>query len=194
MSRQHFLVTGGAGFIGSHLVDALLGAEHNVTVLDDLSVGKPQNFAHHLGHPNFHFVEGSILDKALVKQLVAQVDGIYHLAAVVGVKYVVEDPLRGMQVNVRGTETILEAACERGCKVVLASSNELAAQVREGVGADVDIVYVPYAQAYGVSFEDTPRRLPNVARTTKVLDFRATTALEAGLRQTILWFKEYRNA
>jgi len=124
MKRQNFLVTGGAGFIGSHLVDALLECGHIVTVLDDLSVGKTQNFAHHLAHPHFHFVQGSILDKALVTQLVAQVDGIYHLAAVVGVKYVVEDPLRGMQVNVRGTETILEAACERGCKVVLASSSE----------------------------------------------------------------------
>ena len=327
MNRQRFLVTGGAGFIGSHLVDALLEAGHTVTVLDDLSVGKTQNFAHHLAHPHFHFVQGSILDKALVTQLVAQVDGIYHLAAVVGVKYVVENPLRGMQVNVRGTETILEAACARGCKVVLASSSEvygksagvpfaekdvtvigptsvprwsyaisklldehlafayyrqeglpatavryfnaygprldprgygsviarfinqaldgqaltvygdgqqtraftfvadtvrgtivametpesagqafnignpreitmyeLAAQIRESVGADVDIVYVPYAQAYGAAFEDTPRRLPNVTRAAEVLGFRATTSLEEGLRQTILWFKEHRDA
>lgn len=305
----------------------MLEAEHSVTVLDDLSVGKRQNFAHHLTHPNFHFVAGSILDKALVAQLVAQVDGIYHLAAVVGVKYVVEDPLRGMQVNVRGTETILEAAQQRNCKVVLASSsetygkssrtpfaeedatvigptsvprwsyaisklldehlafayyrqeglpatavryfnaygprldprgygsviarfinqalngetltvygdgqqtrsftfvkdtvrgtiaametpesagrafnignpreitmNELAAQIREAVGTDVAIVHVPYAQVYGADFEDTPRRLPNVARATDALGFRATTPLEEGLRQTIQWFKEHRDA
>jgi len=308
-------------------VDALLEANHTVTVLDDLSVGKEQNFAHHRDHPNFHFVKGSILNKTLVKQLVAQVDGIYHLAAVVGVKYVVEDPLRGMQVNVRGTETILEAACERGCKVVLASSSEtygksawvpfaeedvtvigptsvprwsyaisklldehlafayyrqaglpatavryfnaygprldprgygsviarfinqaldgealtvygdgqqtrsftfvadtvrgtiaametpesagqvfnignpsevtmnaLATLVQDATGTNVDIVHVPYAQAYGADFEDTPRRLPHVARTAEVLGFRATTSLEEGLRQTILWFKEHRDA
>ena len=124
MNRQKILVTGGAGFIGSHLVDALLDAGHAVTVLDDLSVGKEQNFAHHRAHPAFHFVKGSVLDKPLVERLVAGVDGVYHLAAVVGVKYVVEDPLRGMQVNIGGTETILEAALERGCKVVIASSSE----------------------------------------------------------------------
>ncbi|MFN2109789.1 MAG: NAD-dependent epimerase/dehydratase family protein, partial [Anaerolineae bacterium] len=70
MNRQNFLVTGGAGFIGSHLVDALLEAGHTVTVLDDLSVGKMQNFAHHLNHPNFRFVKASILNKELVTQLV----------------------------------------------------------------------------------------------------------------------------
>ncbi|MBN2393357.1 MAG: NAD-dependent epimerase/dehydratase family protein, partial [Anaerolineae bacterium] len=72
--------------------------------------------------------------------------------------------------------------------------NELAARIREGVGADVDIVYVPYAQAYGASFEDTPRRLPSVARATKVLGFRAKTSLEEGLHQTVEWFKEHRDA
>ncbi len=122
--KKHFLVTGGAGFIGSHLVDALLEAGHRVTVLDDLSVGKEQNFAHHRQHPDFHFVKGSILDASLVEQLIAQVDGVYHLAAVVGVHYVIEDPLHGMQVNIKGTETVLEAASKRGCKVVLASSSE----------------------------------------------------------------------
>lgn len=124
MKKQNFLVTGGAGFIGSHLVDALLEAGHSVTVLDDLSVGKEQNFAHRRTHPNFSFIKGSVLDGPLVEHLVAHMDGVYHLAAVVGVKYVVEDPLRGMQVNVRGTETVLEAALQRGCKVVIASSSE----------------------------------------------------------------------
>lgn len=70
MNRQNFLVTGGAGFIGSHRVDALLEAGQAVTVLDDLSVGKMRNVTHHLNHPNFHFVKGSILDKKLVTQLI----------------------------------------------------------------------------------------------------------------------------
>lgn len=124
MNGQHFLVTGGAGFIGSHLVDVLLASGHRVTVLDDLSVGKEQNFAHNIAHPKFHFEKGSILDASLVKQLIAQVDAVYHLAAVVGVKYVVEDPLRGMMVNLKGTELILDMAFNHGRKVLIASSSE----------------------------------------------------------------------
>ena len=125
MSQKHFLVTGGAGFIGSHLVDALLAADYAVTVLDDLSVGKRRNFEHNLPNPDFRFVCGSILDEALVKRLIAEGDGVYHLAAVVGVTYVVQDPLRCMQVNVRGTETILETALRHQRKVLVASSSEV---------------------------------------------------------------------
>lgn len=326
MRKQHFLVTGGAGFIGSHLVDALLEAGHSVTVLDDLSVGKEQNFAHHRTHPDFHFVKGSVLDKSLVERLIAPVDGVYHLAAVVGVKYIVEDPLHGMQVNVRGTETILETALERRCKVVIASSSEtygkstqvpfaeenntvlgatsiprwsyavaklldehlacayyrqkglptacvryfnaygprldprgygsviarfisqaldgnpltvygdgqqtrsftfvgdavrgtiaametpesagltfnignpreitmdqLARTIQEAVGTAGTILHIPYAEAYGANFEDSRRRLPDIQRSKAVLGFEATTSLEDGLHQTILWFKEHRH-
>jgi len=125
MEKQHFLVTGGAGFIGSHLVDALLAAGHSVTILDDLSVGKRENFAHHADCPAFHFEHGSILDEATVERLMAQVDAVYHLAAVVGVKYVIEDPLHGMRVNLRGTETVLEAALRHRRKTVIASSSEV---------------------------------------------------------------------
>jgi UDP-glucose 4-epimerase len=119
------LITGGAGFIGSHLVDALLAAGHEIVVLDDLSVGKRHNFAHHLGNIRFQFVEGSVLDARLVGELIAQVDAIYHLAAVVGVKYIVDNPLRGMQVNIKGTENVLEAAQRTGAKVLVASSSEV---------------------------------------------------------------------
>ncbi len=326
MGKRHFLVTGGAGFIGSHLVDALLEAGNAVTVLDDLSVGKEHHIAHHFARPDFHFVKGSVLDSSLVEQLVAAVDGVYHLAAVVGVKYVVEDPLHGMQVNVKGTETVLEAALHRGCKVVLASSSEtygkspqvpfseednvllgatsiprwsyavaklldehlafayyrqeglptaivryfnaygprldprgygsviarfisqaldggpltvhgngeqtrsftfvkdtvrgtiaametpesvgltfnignprettmnrLAQLIQEALGTHLEIVHIPYAEAYGADFEDTPRRLPDVRRARNILGFEATIPLEEGLRQTILWFKEHRH-
>lgn len=72
--------------------------------------------------------------------------------------------------------------------------NELVQQIRESVGTAVDIVHVPYTQAYDAAFEDTPRRLPNVARTAKFLGFQATISLEQGLRQTILWFKEHYDA
>ncbi len=124
MNQQRFLVTGGAGFIGSHLVDALLEAGRSVIVVDDLSVGKRQNFAQHLENPRFRFVHGSILDAALMDSLAAQVDAIYHLAAVVGVTYVVRDPLHGMQVNLRGTETVLQAAAKHRRRVLVASSSE----------------------------------------------------------------------
>ncbi|MCD6286672.1 MAG: GDP-mannose 4,6-dehydratase [Anaerolineae bacterium] len=122
---QRLLVTGGAGFIGSHLVDALVDAGHEIIVLDDLSVGKRHNFAHHLGNARFQFVEGSVLDARLVGELIAQVDAIYHLAAVVGVKYIVDNPVRGMRVNIRGTENVLEAAQRTGAKVLVASSSEV---------------------------------------------------------------------
>ena len=122
---QQVLITGGAGFIGSHLVDALLASGHEVTVLDDLSVGTLRNLERHLDSPRLRFVEGSVLNADLVGRLTRQVDAVYHLAAVVGVKYVVENPLRGIQVNVRGTETVLEAARGRGIRVLVASSSEV---------------------------------------------------------------------
>ncbi len=125
MAKLRFLVTGGAGFIGSHLVDALLAAGHAVTVLDDLSVGKRRNFAHHASNPDFTFVQGSVLDAPLVERLVAQVDGVYHLAAVVGVTYVVRNPLHGIFVNAKGTEIVLAAARRHRRKVLFASTSEV---------------------------------------------------------------------
>ncbi len=125
MAKLRFLVTGGAGFIGSHLVDALLTAGYAVTVLDDLSVGKRRNFAHHTRNPDFTFVQGSVLDVPLVERLVAQVDGIYHLAAVVGVTYVVRHPLHGILVNAKGTEIVLAAAHHHRRKVLFASTSEV---------------------------------------------------------------------
>ena len=119
------LVTGGAGFIGSHLVDALMAQGHQVTVLDNLSVGKVANIAHHLRSERFRFINDSILNTATLEQLVRQADLIFHLAAVVGVKYVVEDPLNAIIVNVRGTENVLELAFKYWVRTVIASSSEV---------------------------------------------------------------------
>jgi len=119
------LVTGGAGYIGSHLVNALMAQGHEVYVVDNLSTGKIDNIRHHLGDEGFHFLNDSILNEALMEQIIARVDLIYHLAAVVGVKYVVEDPLQAILTNVRGTETVLELAYKYWKKTVIASSSEI---------------------------------------------------------------------
>jgi UDP-glucose 4-epimerase len=122
---MRILVTGGAGFIGSNLADVLMEQGHEVTVLDNLSVGKVSNIDHHLESDRFHFVNGSILDTSTLERLVRQVDVIYHLAAVVGVKYVVEDPLHAIVTNVRGTENVLELAFKYWARTVIASSSEI---------------------------------------------------------------------
>lgn len=122
---MRILVTGGAGFIGSNLVDVLRDQGHEVTVLDNLSVGKVSNIEHHLESDDFHFVNGSILDVSTLERLIRQADLIYHLAAVVGVKYVVEDPLQAIVTNVRGTENVLELAFKYWVKTVIASSSEI---------------------------------------------------------------------
>jgi UDP-glucose 4-epimerase len=119
------LVTGGAGYIGSHLCDALIAEGHQVSVLDNLSTGKISNIQHLLGHERFRFVNDSILNEAEVDHLMRGVDLVYHLAAVVGVKWVVEDPLGTITTNLRGTEIVLELAFKHWRRVVIASSSEV---------------------------------------------------------------------
>ncbi len=119
------MVTGGAGYIGSHLVDELIAADNHVTVLDNLSTGKVANIQHLLGHPHFRFVCDTLLNDSVVDRLVAEAEVVYHLAAMVGVKYVVEDPLQCIVTNVRGTEVVLECAYRYWRRVVVASSSEV---------------------------------------------------------------------
>jgi UDP-glucose 4-epimerase len=315
------LVTGGAGYIGSHLVDALIADGNDVTVLDNLSTGKIANIQHHFNHPRFRFVCDTLLNEHLVDRLVSECDVVYHLAATVGVKYVVEDPLLCIVTNVRGTEVVIESCYRYWRRVVVASSSEvygksekvplseeddsllgptavgrwsyslskaldehlafayhrqglpvsvvrffnsygprvdprgygsvvarfigqalagqpitvlddghqtrcltfvsdtvrgtllaasslqaegkafnigsdretaiveLAHMVRDFTGAKVDIVYIPYAQAYGPRFEETRRRVPDVSRARQLLGFEAQVPLEDGLRRTIEWFR-----
>lgn len=119
------LVTGGAGYIGSHLVDALLKRGDEVYVVDNLLRGRIANIQHHLGKPRFRFINDTILNESLLARLIQEVDLIYHLAAVVGVRYVVQDPLAAIFTNVKGTEMVLGTAFKYWKKVVLASSSEI---------------------------------------------------------------------
>lgn len=119
------LITGGAGFIGSHLVDRLLAEGHQVTVLDDLSTGRMANVQHHLHNNRFRFIKGNILAATQVEEAIKGSELVLHLAAAVGIPYVVEDPLKGMLINVRGTEVVLELAHQQGARVLLASTSEV---------------------------------------------------------------------
>lgn len=119
------MVTGGAGFIGSHIVTALLDRGDHVVVLDNLSTGRLSNLDAVGGHPDFRFVQGSVLDELIVDELVHQCDVVLHLAAAVGVKLIVEKPLRSFITNIRGTEIVLEATHRFRRKILLASTSEI---------------------------------------------------------------------
>ncbi len=122
---MRYLITGGAGFIGSHLADALIARGDEVTILDDLSTGNHHNIAHLIGNPKVEFFAGSVLDATLVRKIVPSVDHILHLAAAVGVFTIVDKPLESLITNLRGTEVILEAAAEFNKPLFLASTSEV---------------------------------------------------------------------
>jgi UDP-glucose 4-epimerase len=119
------LVTGGAGFIGSHLTDRLIQDGHQVTVLDNLDTGRLENLAGAMESGKVSFIEGSVLDPALVDRLVAETDYIYHLAAAVGVFNILEKPLASLMTNLRGTEHVLDSALKHSRPVLVASSSEV---------------------------------------------------------------------
>ncbi len=120
-----YLITGGAGFIGSHLADELLARGDHVVALDDVSTGSIDNVRHLLDHPGFELRQGTVLDAALVNMLAGRADVIVHLAAAVGVKLIVEQPLRSLITNIRGTEHVLEAAALADARVLVASTSEI---------------------------------------------------------------------
>jgi UDP-glucose 4-epimerase len=119
------LITGGAGFIGSHLADAYLQRGADVYVIDDLSTGKIENIQHLKGNPRFHYTIESVHNQPVTAELVDQCDVIFHLAAAVGVKLIVESPVRTIETNVRGTEVVLALANKKKKKVMIASTSEV---------------------------------------------------------------------
>lgn len=122
---QRVLITGGAGFIGSHLAETLVASGCEVFVIDDLSTGSRANLSELDGNPRFHFTEATILDPVALESLVAKVDFVYHLAAVVGVELVVHRPVHTLKDNVAGAENVLAAAARHGVGVLLASTSEV---------------------------------------------------------------------
>ncbi len=122
---MRILVTGGAGFIGSHLSERLIKDGHNVTVVDDFSTGRASNLSHLSGLENFSLAQGSILDTATLRPLIREVDYVFHLAAAVGVFNIVNSPLASLLTNIRGTENVLEAAFSSNTPVFLTSSSEV---------------------------------------------------------------------
>jgi UDP-glucose 4-epimerase len=318
---MRYLVTGAAGFIGSHLCAALIAQGNQVWGLDDLSKGKMENLEHLRDNSHFNFTKDCISQEKLLKKLMKKVDVVYHLAAVVGVKHYVEDPIRVIDVNVCYTSRLLELAWQLGKKVVFASTSEtygknhqvpfreeadkvygssntdrwcyaisksadehlclgyarhglpvviiryfnvygphadgsdyggvanrLITQTLSGTpltvhgdgsqtrcftyiddivrgtieagsrkeaegkifnlghrretsilelaqiilkisGIQGEIVYQPYAEFYGPSYEDIPRRLPDLSAAEQILSYSPTVTLEDGLQKTLSWYR-----
>jgi len=157
---KHALITGGAGFIGSHLAEMLIARDYRVTVVDDESTGTAENLATIRDHFNFTYVQGTVADKALVRQLVADVDEVYHLAAAVGVQLISTAPIHTIETNIYPTELILSELLRRkregyNVKLFLASSSEVYGKNPKPLWSeDDDLVFGPTTRgrwSYGAS-------------------------------------------
>lgn len=151
----HCLVTGGAGFIGSHVTETLLAAGHDVTVLDNFSTGREDNLRAVAGHPRLRLISGSITDQLLLTDAVRGTDVIYHLAAAVGVKLVAENPVHTIETNIYPTELLLRLAVQGGQKFFLASTSEVYGKNAKEVWNEEDDIHLgPTSRprwAYGCS-------------------------------------------
>jgi len=155
---QRFLVTGGAGFIGSHLCELLVARGHAVTILDDFSTGREQNLSALLGRPEVQIIRDSVQSEAAANLAMSSCDAVFHLAAAVGVQLVVEQPVRTIRSVIHGTEVVLEAAQRFGRPVLITSSSEVYGKgAKVPFGEDDDVVVGPtrasrwcYAYAKGI--------------------------------------------
>lgn len=119
------LITGGAGFIGSHLAERLVNRGDEVYIIDDLSTGSIENVQHLKSKPNFHYYLDSVTNQSLTAELIDLCDVVYHLAAAVGVRLIVESPVRTLETNIRGTEVVLELAAKKRKRVLITSTSEV---------------------------------------------------------------------
>jgi UDP-glucose 4-epimerase len=148
---MHYLLTGGAGFVGSHLAEALLNQDNDVTILDNLSTGRFSNIEALQKNRGFRFVWGDVQDETLVEELVRGCDMIFHLAAAVGVRLVVEKPVLTIESNVRGTESVLKYAARYWRKTLITSTSEVYGKVtKELFSEDDDSIFgATYKQRWG---------------------------------------------
>jgi len=121
----HYLITGGAGFIGSHLSETLLEKGDRVTIIDDLSTGRFENIEHLVDHPDFSFAIDTITNQVVMDRLVSECDIVFHLAAAVGVELIIKDPVRTIETNILGTHSVLNVANRYKKKVMIASTSEI---------------------------------------------------------------------
>jgi len=146
MSRA--LITGGAGFIGSHLAEALLERGWTVEVVDDLSTGSIENIRHLKGHPHFAYTLDSVMNRSLMLELVDRADVIFHLAAAVGVRLIVERPVYTIETNIKATELILELAARKRRPLLLASTSEVYGKLdKPKFSEDDDVILGPTSKA-----------------------------------------------
>jgi len=122
---MNYLITGGAGFIGSHLAETLLQKGEDVAIIDDLSTGSILNIEHFKANRRFHYVLDTVMNRAIMSELVDRADIIVHLAAAVGVRLIVESPVRTIETNIKGTELVIELASKKKKKVIIASTSEV---------------------------------------------------------------------
>ena len=143
-THQHILVTGGAGFIGSHLVERLLSEGHSVVVIDDCSTGRKENLSTAWGHNRFQFLEGRISERKDLSEVVAGAASVYHLAAAVGVELVMKSALGAMETNLGETQCLLDAAAARQTPVLLASTSEVYGKsVKDAFSEEDDLLIGP---------------------------------------------------
>ena len=138
------LITGGAGFIGSHLAESLIGQGHSVSVLDNLSTGRLENLDHLQRHPRFTCTIGSVMDETVLGRMIERADVVFHLAAAVGVRLVIERPVHTIETNVHGTETVLRLARQHRKLVLIASTSEVYGKsAKLPFSEDADLVMGP---------------------------------------------------
>lgn len=157
------LITGGAGFIGSHLAETLLARGQHVTIIDDLSTGSLDNIQHLIGHERFRFAIETIGNEMVLDRLVSECDVIFHLAAAVGVQLIIQNPVHTIETNVMGTEAVLKAALRYRAKVLVASTSEVYGKSE----------HVPYAESDDVTLGPTARNRWAYAASKMVDEFLA---------------------